>query len=72
MDIPAKEIQEALQNATQAIARTEEAWREQTAAVAARLLSDPGARILLLAGPSSSGKTKIGRASCRERVSLCV
>lgn len=57
MDIQATAIQEALQNAAQAIALAEEAWQAQTAAVAARLLSDPGARILLLAGPSSSGKT---------------
>ncbi len=62
MDIALQALQEALARDCQGVIdRAEQAWRDTVDAVSARLSAMPGRRILLLAGPSASGKTTTAR-----------
>ncbi len=49
-----------------AVQEVERDYDEKVRAVAHRLISDPNRRVLLLAGPSSSGKTTSSRLICEE------
>lgn len=61
------EIRRLLDGGTAAaVARVEGSYDEKVRAVAHRLISDPERRVLLLAGPSSSGKTTTSRLLVEE------